>query len=90
MFVKLYIVYRSIKKGDVHLNRSEAVALLKELIRLHLVQPSLISIEKNASGTFSLILKANGNIQGVRQFITEKNLVIEEDEKNGYCIIFEA
>jgi hypothetical protein len=71
------------------LDRAEAVALLKELIGLHLVQPSLISIEKNSRGGFSLIMKVDGDLQGIRQLIAEKNLAIEEDKKKGYYIIFE-
>ena len=87
--LKRYIVYQSVScTGDVHLNRAEAVALLKELISLNLIQPSLISVEKNASGGFSLIMKVDGDLQGMRQLIAEKNLAMEEDEEKGYCIIF--
>jgi hypothetical protein len=71
------------------LDRAEAVALLKEIISLHLVQPSLISIEKNPRGGFSLIMKIDGDLQGIRKFIAKKNLAIEEDKKKGYFIIFE-
>jgi hypothetical protein len=73
--------------GNVHLDRAEAVSLLKELIRLNFVQPSLISVEKNTRGTFSLVMKPDGDLQGI-QLIAEKNLAIEEDKKKGYCIIF--
>ena len=90
MLVKRYIVYQWVNyTGNVHLDRAEAVSLLKELISLHLVQPSLISIEKNNRGTFSLIMKVDGDLQGIRKLIAEKNLAIEEDEEKGYFIIFE-
>ena len=90
MLVKRYIVFHSINyAGNVHLDRAGAVALVKELISLHLVQPSLISIEKNTRGAFSLIMKVDGDIQGVKHLIAEKNLVIEEDKEKGYLIIFE-
>ena len=70
------------------MDRAEAVALLKELISLNLIQPSLISVEKNSSGGFSLIMKVDGDLQGIRQLIAEKNLAMEEDKEKGYCIIF--
>jgi hypothetical protein len=69
------------------LDRAEAIALLKELISLNLVQPSLISVEKNSRGSFSLIMKVNGDLQGIRQLTAEKNLAMEEDTEKGYCII---
>jgi len=75
--------------GDVHLDRAEAVALLREMISLHLVQPSLISVEKNTRGGFSLIMKVDGDLQGIKRLIAKKNLAMEEDKKKGYFIIFE-
>jgi hypothetical protein len=90
MLVKRYILCPSINyAGNVHLDRAEAVALVKELISLHLVQPSLISIEKNTRGAFSLIMKIDGDLQGIKHLIAEKNLAIEEDKEKGYFIIFE-
>ena len=71
------------------MDRAEAVALLKELISLRLIQPSLISVEKNAGGSFSLVLKVDGDLRGIRQLIAEKNLAIQEDKRKGYFIIFE-
>jgi len=71
------------------LDRADAIALLKELVSLHLVQPSLIMVKKNADGSSSLVIKVNGNIQSVRQFVAEKNLAMEENQKTGYFIIFE-
>ncbi|HMK93856.1 MAG TPA: hypothetical protein VK536_00495 [Candidatus Limnocylindrales bacterium] len=71
------------------MDRAEAVALLDELISLHLVQPSLILIEKNSNGSFSLVMKVDGDLKGLRQFVAEKKFAMEEDERKGYLTIFE-
>jgi hypothetical protein len=72
-------------RGTYTLDRSEAVLLLKELINLNLIQPALISIEKNKLGTFSLKMKADGNLQSIKQFIVGKNLDLSEEK--GYFVI---
>jgi hypothetical protein len=40
--------------------------LIKELIKLNLAHPSFIDIEKNEKGTYSIVLKANGNVNQAR------------------------
>ena len=71
----------------VHLERSEAAALLKELIVLNLALPSLVDLKPNKHGKFALILKGDCDIQALRQFMAERKLAIEENKEKGYCII---
>ena len=69
------------------MERSEAVALLKELIVLNLALPSLVDLEPNKHGKFNLILKGDYDIQALRRFITERKLAMEENKEKGYCIV---
>lgn len=69
------------------MERSEAVALLKELLVLNLALPSLVDLEPNKHGKFALILKGDYDTQALRQFIAERKLEMEENKEKGYCII---
>jgi hypothetical protein len=70
----------------VHLERSEAVALLKELIALNLALPFLVDLKPNKQGKFDLIFKGDCDFQALRQFIAEKKLMIVENKERGYFI----
>lgn len=69
------------------MDRKEAVALLRELIIRNLALPSLVSLQENKHGKFDLVMKADCDSQPLIQFIAEKNLVLTENKKNGYCVI---
>jgi hypothetical protein len=69
------------------LDRKEAVALLKQLAALKLIQPFLVALKENRHGKFDLIVKGDCDIQGLRDFVSERNLMLKEDVKKGYCII---
>ena len=75
-------------EGYVQLDRREAVALLRQLIDNSLAQPSIVSIERNKRGTFNLIIKGDCNLQAIKQFISERKLVLEENNDTGYCTIY--
>jgi hypothetical protein len=70
------------------LDRSQAVALLKELIRLNLVQSSFVSIDKNKQGTFSLNFKCSDNLPEISAFLIGKDLVVSEDKEKGTCSLY--
>jgi hypothetical protein len=72
-----------------HLDRSGAVALLRELIASGLVMPSFVSIEKTPSGSFSLTIENNGNLVEIRAFLSEKTLILAENKEKGTCSIYE-
>ncbi len=69
------------------MERSEAVALLKELIVLNLALPSLVDLEPNKHEKFDLILKGDYYIQALRRFIAERKLTIEFNKEKGYCTV---
>jgi hypothetical protein len=70
------------------LDRQEAVALLRELIAANLAQPSLISIDKIKNNTFSITMKGDTNLLGLRAFLADKDLVLRENKENGTCTIY--
>jgi hypothetical protein len=70
------------------LERKEAVALLKELVSLSLVEASFVVVKENKPGKFGLILKTDCNAPGLKQFIAERDLAIEDDKQKDYCIIY--
>ncbi len=69
------------------MQRKLIVALLKELLELNLVSPSIVSIDKNEGGNFDLLMKADGDAEALEQFIDEKNLVLKINSENCYSIL---
>ncbi len=72
------------RTGNVHLDRLEALALLKKLIASNLIEPSWISIE-SAAEVYKLKIKATQKTVEIEQFFSSNNLVLEE--QNGYWLI---
>ena len=70
------------------MERKEAVALIRELIRLNLAHLSFIDIEKNERGTYRIELKANGDVNQIRAFLAKTDLVLLEDVEKGACAIY--
>ena len=70
------------------MERKEAVALIRELIRLNLAHPPFIDIEKNERGTYNIVLKANGDVNQIRAFLAKTGLVLLEDVEKGKCAIY--
>ena len=69
------------------MERNEAVELLRELIDKNLASPSLMSLEKNQRGRFKVIMKDDCDTMAIREFVAEKNLMVEVDSERGYCVI---
>ena len=69
------------------MDRGEAIALIRKLIELDLAHPSFVSLEKNSQGSFDLTMKADGNLNEIRAFIANKDLIIYEDKEKGTCTI---
>ena len=69
------------------MERHEAVELLKQLIAQHLVVPSLVALEKNKHGKFDLILKGDCDTQALKEFLSQRYLIVKENNEKGYCVI---
>jgi len=70
------------------LERDEAISLLRELGSLGLVVPSMVSLEKNRSGRFSLVFKDHCDSKAMEQFVAKKHLAIIMDSLSGLCKIY--
>ena len=73
--------------GDVHLDRKEAIDLLKDLIVHDLVEPSWVSIEVRTPNHYQIQIKNNYNRNRIEQFIRDNNLIVEEDKEKRYLLI---
>ena len=67
--------------GDVHLEREQTVALLKEIITLDLAQPTAVYV-REIEGKFELVLK-NDCGPPLQNFIAEKGLKWRIREGHG-------
>jgi hypothetical protein len=70
----------------VHLERKEAIALLKELGRAHLLQPSWVLIEERTPNRYQLCVKGNYDLFGIENFL--KNHALEFEDARGFLCIF--
>jgi hypothetical protein len=79
---------KSITKGlgDVHLEREQTVALLKEIITHDLAQPTAVYVREN-QGKFELVMKDECR-PPLQNFIAEKGLKWCVREDLGVCIIY--
>ena len=72
-----------------HLNRGEAVALVKEIDTSVTARLSLVALTQNGRGKYSLMLAGEYNADELRSLLSEKKLVADEDTRKGICIIRE-
>jgi len=70
------------------LNREEAVAVLKELVSLHLVEASWVAIGKRKKTQYQLEIKCDYQNQTMQEFLIKNNLAMEEDKARGICFIY--
>ena len=75
--------------GGAHLDRHEAVALLKELNGLNIIQPSFVTIEKSKQGGFVIVIKGEYDIRALKELVAEKNLAIETNKGKDTITIYE-
>lgn len=82
-----YICYQLLRSFvGVHLQRDQAVALLKEIITHGLAQPTAVYVREN-NGKFELVMKDECR-QPLQNFIAEKGLKWRIREDMTICIIF--
>ena len=70
------------------MQRYEAVALLKELDAQHLIQPSMVLIEKRNPDTYELHLKGFYDLELITGFVKQYDLAVKEDIMKGHLVIF--
>lgn len=70
----------------VHLERHQAIALLKEIITRNLAQPTAVYVREN-KGKFELVIKEYCELP-LQNFVAEKGLKWRVRKDLGVCIIF--
>lgn len=73
---------------DVHLERAEATALLKQILALNLALPSMVVLNRNKKGAYDLVLRGDCDTQSMKEFVAEQNLAVKWDKEKGTCIIY--
>ena len=68
------------------MKREEAVAILKELESEHLIQPSLVHLQRRTPDQYQLQMKGNFNCQEIDAFLRNRGFSCEENK--DYLIIF--
>ena len=69
------------------MDRTQAMALLKELVAYDLVDPSYVSIFQTKHNYYQLQIKCNYN-KRIEEFAKNNNLAIEEDKEHKYLVIY--
>ena len=67
------------------MKRTEAVALLKELVAEQLIQPSLVLIERRSPDEYQLQMRGSYNFQEIEMFVKDR---FSLEESKGYLIFY--
>lgn len=70
-----------------HLNRLEAMAMLKELVANNLVEPSYVSISERKPNDYQIQIKCDYRKE-IEEYAKKQGLTIEEDKEKKYLFIF--
>jgi hypothetical protein len=72
--------------GGTHLERDQAISLLKEIILDNLAQPTAVYV-RESKGKFELVMKEECRLP-LQDFIAGKGLKWRLNEEMGVCIIY--
>jgi hypothetical protein len=70
----------------VHLDRKQAMAMLKELVVNNLVEPTYVHICQKTFGNYQIQIRSDYNREG--RIRKKHDLTIEEDKERKYLPIF--
>ena len=82
------IVYVSMKLGETGVDRVEAMALLKELVAVNLVDPSFINMLHKEPNHYQLQIKGEYFRSEIEEYAKQFGLSVEEDKERKYFVIF--
>jgi hypothetical protein len=74
--------------GEALLDRAEAMALLKELIAVNMVDPSFVSLSQRMPNHYELQIKSDYYRSELEAYAKKFGLSIEEDKQQKYLVIF--
>ena len=70
------------------LDRPLAMALLKELVKNDLVDPSYVSLFQMKPNNFQIQIKCDYNKAEIEQYAEKYDLAISEDKERKYLVIY--
>ena len=76
--------------GQVHLDREQAMIMLKELVAKDLVEPSYVHIFEKMSKHYQIQIKCNYNRNKIIEFAKNRQLTIMEDKEQKYLVIYKV
>jgi hypothetical protein len=68
------------------MNRTEAIALLQELVKHNIIHPIFLSLEKNMAAGYDVVINQDlddCDIMSIKNIIIRKPLVLFEDSSRG-------
>jgi hypothetical protein len=74
--------------GQVHLDREQAMAILKELVAMDLVEPSFVHISEMITNHYQIQIKSDYNREKIEEHAKKQGLIIKEDKERKYLMIF--
>ncbi len=84
------IVYVSMEEGEIVVDRVEAMALLKELVAINLVDSSFINMLQREPNQYQLQIKGEYFKSRIEEYAKQFGLSIEEDKERKYLVIFKS
>lgn len=73
---------------NVHLDRLQAMAMLKELVAKNLVDPSYVHISERSPNHYQIQIKCDYDKQGIEAHAKKHGLTITEDKERKYLVIY--
>jgi len=70
------------------MDRVEAMALLKELVSVNLVDPSFINMLQRDPNHYQLQIKGEYFRSGIEEYSKQFGLSVKEDKERKYLVIF--
>jgi hypothetical protein len=74
--------------GNVHLDRKEAMAMLKALADSNLVEPSYVHICLRKPNHYQIQIKCDYNKTEIEAYAKKYGLTITEDKERKYLVIY--
>jgi hypothetical protein len=70
------------------LDREQAMAMLRELVALDLVEPSFVHISERVPNHYQIQIKSDYNREKIEAHAKKQDLIIKEDKERKYVVIF--
>lgn len=70
------------------MDREQAMAMLKELVAMDLVEPSFVHISERIPNHYQIQIKCDYNREKIEEHAKKQGLIIKEDKERKYLVVF--